>query len=176
MSLEPFDIEQVECVFYVFYAVDMAVDVNIIIICVDSPYEFGSLAHPCPSGLVYGARLVLLHIFQYQSVVDTQYVNRLPRHRINHSPDALAITADPAISTRDGEVTSCEILHSALHPRLNGELVVGFRHDVHLDDKPRQYPCAVHRPEHVHAISAVVAVEVGSIEHVVAQMSHEETA
>jgi hypothetical protein len=71
----------------------------------------------------------------------------------------------------NGIVTTREELHHVLHPRVHRDAVVSKGHFVKLHNEAREHPCLVHRVEIVHAITTLVAMEVGCIQQMVTKMS-----
>ena len=173
MAIIPVERPQVEHVLDVLHGVDVAVDVHIVIVGVDGAQQFGVGAHLHASALGNGALLVADNPVADGTTVYVVDVGGLPRFGVNHGPDTAAIAID-LVASNDTEVAVGEEAHGALHPRLHLEAGVLRRHLLHLDGQPREHPCAMNRVQIVHAEAAVGAVEIGSVEHVVAQVAHEE--
>ena len=99
-------------------------------------------------------------------------VGGLARLGVDHSPDAATVAVVAPVFTHDVEVALGEVAHGALHPRLNEELVVLTGHLLHLDGQAREHPRLLYGVQIFHADATVGGVEVGCVEHVIAQMSH----
>ena len=103
------------------------------------------------------------------------YENRLINIRENMELMGMPHDFDLAVDDiHAGKITRSEELHHTLHPCFYCEMVVGFRHTLHLYSQSRQHPCAMLWSQHTHTIATVVAMEIGSIEQMIAQMSHKQ--
>ena len=158
----------------IFYGVDVSVDVDVAVVCGDGLAYLGVLCHLHALEGSYGARLLGFDVACDESVALLEYVDGLSGTGVDHRPDAASVAKDIAVAAEDGEVAAGEELHDVLHPRVDGDALVGLGHLVHLDDEAREHPRLVHGVEIVHAVAALVAVEVGGIEEVVAKMAYED--
>ena len=152
----------------------MPVDIHIIIIGIDGTHQFGIIVHLHAPTLIYRALLILHNPFVDGSVVDGVDIRRLTRLRIDHRPDRASIAEHLSILPHHTEVTTGEIAHRTLHPRLHLKLRVHLRHLLHLDSESREHPRAVDGQQIPHAEAAIRRVEIRRIQHVVPQMSHHE--
>ena len=165
---------------YVFHGIDVSVNVNVVIESVDAAHQSGVVIHLHAGELRHGVHLVLLHPFHDGAVVYVEYVGGLACLGVNHCPDAapvakhLGIVRIVAVGSHHAEVALGEIAHGTLHPRLHIEFLVLCRHLVHFDGQARQHPRFPDAVQEIHAEATVAAVEIGGIEHVVAQVSYEQ--
>ena len=154
----------------------MAVDVDIIIKGIDSTHKFCLVAHLHTAALVDRTRLVGNNPVVDGTVVNRENIRRLSCLGIDHRPDGAAVAVSVTIVSDDSEVARGEVAHGRLHPRLDTELSVLLGHLCHLDGQTREHPRTVDGHEILHAEAARRRVEIGSIEHVVTQMTHEQPA
>ena len=170
----PVDGPEVEDVFDVFDGVDVAVDVDIVVISINGADELGIVGHLYTTALVDGALLVFDNPLVDGTVVDGEDIGRLARLGVDHRPDRAAIAIYFPVITDNAEVTGGEVAHGGFHPRLDIELGVLHGHLVHLDGEAREYPRAVDRQQIFHAEATGRGVKVGGVEHVVAEVTQEE--
>ena len=134
----------------VLHTIDMAVDVDVVVIGVDGAHQLGVVTHLHSPTLVDGTRLVLDNPVVDGSVIDAEDVGRLASLCVYHGPDAAAVAVDFCRGRRNeerggivpfglgshhGEVAAGEVAHSTLNPRLDIELGVLRGHLGHLDGK-----------------------------------------
>ena len=129
----PVDIPEVQHVLNILHRIDMAIDVHIIIIGVDSAHQFRTVTHLHAPALVDGALLVFLNPVVDSSVVDGEDIRRLTGLRVDHRPNRAAIAIHPTLVIDHTEVTTREVAHRTLHPSLHVKLRVHLRHLLHLD-------------------------------------------
>ena len=171
----PVEIPEVEHVLDILNGVDMAVDVDIVVFGLDGSHELGCIAHLYSPTLVDRAFLVSYYPIVDGAIVDRENVGRLTALGIDHSPDTSAVSIHLAILTNHAEITRGEVSHGALNPSLDIKLGVHLRHLVHLDSQARQHPRAIDGEQIFHTETTIGRVEIGSIEHVIAQMAHEQS-
>ena len=81
-----------------------------------------------------------------------------------------------AVISNNGKVTTGKVTHGTLYPRLDIELGILLRHLRHLDSQSGEHPRAIDAHEILHTKATGRRMEVGGIEHVIAQMSREEAS
>ena len=175
--LIPADGPQVEHMLDVFHAIDVAVDVDIVVESVDSSNNLGRIGHFHTRAFGDRTFFLFLHIAQNVAVVNGQQIDRLTRLGVNHRPDTTSVSINLlpfSFIGIDAEVAVGEETHRTLHPRLHMEARVRERHLFHLDGQSRKHPRLLDGVQIVHAESAVVAMKIGGVQQMVAQMSHEE--
>ena len=170
----PVDGPEVEDVLDVFDRVDVAIDIDIVVVGVDGADERGIVGHLYTTALVDGTLLVFDNPVVDGAVVDGEDVGGLARLCVDHRPDGTAVAIHFTILADNAEVTGGEVAHGRFHPRLDIELGVLYRHLVHLDGEAREHPRAVDSQQIFHAEATSRGVKVGGVEHVVAEMAHEE--
>ena len=165
----------------VLNGVDVAVDVDIAVVGVDGSLELCPVGHPHSPTLFYGTGFVGDYPLVDGTIVDGVDVGGLAALGVDHGPDGAPVAIDLWLLAGgcwlladNSEITRGEIAHGTLHPRLDVEARVLCRHLLHLDGQSREYPRSLDGHEVFHAEATVGAVEVGGIEHVVAQVSHKQ--
>ena len=147
----PVEGPEVEYVLDVFHAVDMAVDVDIILVGVDGADELGVVGHFYTAALVDRARLILNNPVVDGTIVDGKDIGGLARLGVNHCPDGATISILVTVGTNNSKVTGSEVAHGALDPRLDIELGVLLWHLSHLDGQSREHPRTVDAHKVLHA-------------------------
>ena len=170
----PVEGPEVEHVLNVFHGIDVAIDVDIVIISVYGMYQRGIVSHLHSATLVDGTVLVLDDPLVDSAVVDGKDIGGLACLGVDHCPDGTAVAIDMTVVAQDPEIAGGEVAHGTLHPRLDVKLCVLHGHLVHLDGKAREHPRAVDGEEIFHAEASGRGVEVGGIKHVIAEVPHEE--
>ena len=170
----PIEGPEIEDVLDILDGVDVTVDVDIIIIGVNGANQHGLVSHADTSALVDGTGFVGNDPLVDGPIVYVVDIGRLPRLGVNHSPDAAAIAVGMAVVADDSKISRGEVLHGRLYPRLDVETGIHAGHLLHLDGQSREHPRAVNRQQVLHAEAAVGGMEVGRIEQMVAQVTHEE--
>ena len=178
MTLEQLAGEEVEDVLNVFDAVDVAVDVHVAVMRVDGTH---SRLRSGSARTILGNRTGLLvgrdDITENVAVFEFQEVRGLARREVNHRPNGAGIAVDATVvGVADEEVTLCEQLHDALHPRLHLHVLVLRWHLCQLDAQARQHPRVLHFVQLINAPAAIVRMASGSVQQVVAQHAQKQVA
>ena len=129
----PVDGPDVEDMLNILHGVDMAVDINIIIIGVDGVDKLGIVGHLYTTALVDGTGLLVLNPVVDGTVLDGKDVSGLASLCVDHGPYAASVAIDLAAIVSDGEITLCEEPHGILDPRLYIEPGILLRHLSDLD-------------------------------------------
>ena len=157
----------------------MSIDIYIIIIGVDTAHKLGIGRHLDTRTGCYRTFFLFLDILLDKSIMDGEYIYRLSGLSIYHRPHTLTIAIYLLLFisswlTTYLEITGCKILHGILHPGLNIELVIRLRHLGHLYGQATKHPSLMSWHEIVHAITTVVAMKIGCIQQMIAQMPHKQ--
>ena len=107
----PVDGPEVEDVLDVFDGVDVAIDINIVVMGVDGADERGIVGHLYTAALVDGALLVFDNPLVDGTVVDGEDIGGLARLGVDHRPDRAAVAVHLPVLTDDAEVTGGEVTH-----------------------------------------------------------------
>ena len=174
MSAVPVEGPEIEHVLDIFHGVDVAVDVNIIIKGVDGVHKRGIVGHFYTTTLVDGTLLIVDDPVVDGAIVNGEDIGGLARLGVDHRPDRTTVAVDLSIVADNTEVARGEVAHGTLHPGLDIKLRVLHGHLVHLDGKAREHPRAIDGHEIFHAKPTGRGVEVGSVEHMIAEVAHEE--
>ena len=101
----PVEGPKVEHMLDVFHRVDMAIDVNIVVMGINGADKLGLIAHLYATTLVDGAFLFLYNPIIDGTIVDAEDVCRLTALGIDHGPDRASVTIDLTILPHNSEVT-----------------------------------------------------------------------
>ena len=175
MAAVPVEGPEIEHVLDILYGVDVAVDIDIVVIGIDGAHELSAVGHLYAAALVDGTVLVVDNPVVDGAIVDGEDIGRLAALGVDHSPDAAAVAIHLAIAADNTEVTRGEVAHSALNPGLNIEFRILHGHLVHLDGEAREHPRAIDREKIFHAEASGRRVKIGSVEHVIAEVAHKES-
>lgn len=171
----PVEGPEVEHMLDILDGVDVAVDIDIVVKCINGMHELSTVGHLYTTALVDGTVLVVDNPVVDGAIVDGEYIGGLAALGVDHGPDTAAIAVDLAFVADNAEVTRGEVAHGALYPGLYAEFRILHGHLVHLDGEAREHPRAIDRQEIFHAEASGRRVEIGSIEHVVAEVAHKES-
>ena len=165
---------KVKDMLYVLHAVDVSVHVYIAVASLYDAAAFSAVLREFHTlERLNRARLVGLNILRDDAVALSKYIYRLACVGVDHRPDAASVSVALAALVAYSVVATREELHNILHPGVNRNAVVGYRHLIEFHDKARKHPCLMHRIEIVHAVTTLVAMEVGCIQQVIAKMTKE---
>ena len=153
----------------------MPIDIYIIIICVYRAHNGKVVGHLYPRTFIYRTFNIGGNPIIDSSIAYCQDVLRLASFGIDHCPHASPIAIHLATIPYDTEIAVGEISHGTLHPCFHIKRGILLRHLVNLDGKTREHPCLVDGIQVVHTESTLRGMEIGGIEHVIAQMPHEQT-
>ena len=132
----------------------MSVDIDIVIVSIDSAHELSVVGHLYTTSLVDGTLLILDDPIVDSTIVDREDICWLARFGVNHCPDGATIAILVTVGTDNSKVTGGEIAHSTLDPRLDIELDVLLGHLGHLDGQARKHPRTMDTHEILHAETA----------------------
>ena len=111
MSAVPVEGPEIEHVLDILHGVDVAVDIDIVVIGIDGAHELSAVGHLYAAALVDGTVLVVDNPVVDGAIVDGKDIGRLAALGINHGPNRASVAVDLAILPYYTEITRGEIAH-----------------------------------------------------------------